>query len=153
MTAAWLRCAATARGALRAQDYALARRWLAEARTAGADPAAVGELDTALSAAQAEAQRATSYVSASALTRTRYVPPDFPLEARKQGLEGWVDLQFLVNADGSVGDVTVVGAQPVGIFEQAALDAVRRWRYQPVMRAGQGVSQRVRVRLRFAMQR
>ena len=142
-----------ARGALRAQDYALARRWLAEARTAGADPAAVGELDTAVGAAQAEAQRAASYVSASALTRTRYVPPDFPLEARKQGLEGWVDVQFLVNPDGSVGDVTIVGAQPVGIFEQAALDAVRRWRYQPVMHAGQSVGQRARVRLRFAMQR
>jgi periplasmic protein TonB len=64
-----------------------------------------------------------------------------------------VDLQFLVNPDGSVGDVTIVGAQPVGIFEQAALDAVRRWRYQPVMHAGQSVSQRARVRLRFAMQR
>ncbi|TLY63723.1 MAG: TonB family protein [Gammaproteobacteria bacterium] len=141
------------RGALRAQDYALARRWLAEARTAGADPAAVGELDSAIGGAQEQAQRAASYVSASSLTRTRYVPPDFPLEARKHGLEGWVDVQFLVNPDGSVGDVTVVGAQPVGVFEQAALDAVRRWRYQPVMRAGQGIGQRARVRLRFAMQR
>jgi outer membrane biosynthesis protein TonB len=41
----------------------------------------------------------------------------------------------------------------VGIFEQAALDAVRHWHYQPVTRAGQAVSQRARVRLRFAMQR
>jgi len=141
------------RGALRAQDYALARRWLAQARTAGAEPAAVGELDSAIGVAQEQAQRAASYVSASSLTRTRYVPPDFPLEARKHGLEGWVDVQFLVNPDGSVGEVTVVGAQPVGVFEQAALDAVRRWRYQPLMRAGQGIGQRARVRLRFAMQR
>src|SRR5205823_1833112 len=48
------------RGALRAQDYALARRWLAEARTAGADPAAVGELDSAIGVAQEQAQRAAS---------------------------------------------------------------------------------------------
>ena len=142
-----------ARAALRAQDYTLARRWLSEARSAGVDQAAIGDLDTAVSSAQEEAQRAASYVSASSLTRTRYVAPDFPLDARQRGIEGWVDLQFLVSADGSVGDLTVVGAQPVGVFEQAAMDAVRRWRYQPVMRAGQGVSQRARVRVRFAMQR
>lgn len=142
-----------ARTALHAQDYALAHRWLTEARAAGADAAAIGEIDTAVSSAQEEAQRAASYVSASSLTRTRYVPPDFPLEARKSGTEGWVDLQFLVNTDGSVNDVKVVGAQPVGIFEQAAIDAVRHWHYQPLMRAGQAVSQRARVRLRFAMQR
>ena len=64
-----------------------------------------------------------------------------------------MDLQFVVNTDGSVGELSIVGAQPVGIFEQAALDAVRHWHYQPVMRDGQAVSQRARVRLRFAMQR
>ncbi len=142
-----------ARSAVRAQDYASARRWLAEARAAGADPASIGAVDAALGAAQDEAQRANSYVSASSMTRTRYVSPQFPLDARRRGIDGWVDLQFVVNTDGSVGDLTIVGAQPVGIFEQAALDAVRNWRYLPVVRAGQAVSQRARVRLRFAMQR
>ena len=142
-----------ARGAVRAQDYAGARRWLAEARAAGADTASIGALDAAIGAAQDEAQRASSYVSASSMTRTRYVPPQFPLDARQRGIDGWVDLQFVVNTDGAVGDLTIVGAQPVGIFEQAALDAVRHWHYQPVMRGGQAVSQRARVRLRFAMQR
>jgi TonB family protein len=142
-----------ARAATHAQDYAGARRWLAEARAAGADAASIGALDAALGAAQDEAQHASSYVSASSLTRTRYVAPQFPLDARQRGIDGWVDLQFVVNTDGSVGDLTIVGAQPVGIFEQAALDAVRNWRYQPAMRAGQAVSQRARVRLRFAMQR
>jgi TonB family protein len=141
------------RSALQAQDYTLARRWLAAARTAGADEAAIAELDTAVSSAQEQAQRAASFVSASSLTRTRYVPPDFPLEARQRGIDGWVDLQFLVNTDGSVGDVKVVGAQPVGVFEQVAIDAVRRWHYQPVVYGGHSVSQRARVRVRFAMQR
>jgi len=141
-----------ARGALRAQDYALARRWLTEARAAGADAASIAGVETAIGAAQDQAQRA-SYVSASSMTRTHYVEPQFPLDARRRGIDGWVDLQFVVNTDGSVGELTIVGAQPVGIFEQAALDAVRHWHYQPVMRDGQAVSQRARVRLRFAMQR
>ena len=141
-----------ARGALRAQDYALARRWLTEARAAGADAASIAGVETAIGAAQDQAQRA-SYVSASSMTRTHYVEPQFPLDARRRGIDGWVDLQFVVNTDGSVGELSIVGAQPVGIFEQAALDAVRHWHYQPVMRDGQAVTQRARVRLRFAMQR
>ena len=47
----------------------------------------------------------------------------------------------------------MVGAQPVGIFEQSALDAVRHWHYQPVLHDGHAVSQHARVRLRFTVQR
>jgi protein TonB len=52
-----------------------------------------------------------------------------------------------------VSDVAVVGAEPAGIFEQAALDAVRHWRYQPVVHGGRAASQGARVRLRFTVQR
>ena len=142
-----------ARNALRAQDFAGAHRWLGEARAAGADPAEFGVIDTALTAAQAEAEQASTYINESALTRTRYVAPQFPDVARLRGIDGWVDLQFLVGTDGGVSDVKVVGAQPAGIFEQAALEALRHWHYQPVMRGGQPVSQRARVRLRFTVQR
>jgi periplasmic protein TonB len=90
-------------------------------------------------------------VNESALTRTHYVAPQYPASARDRGIAGWVDVQFLVNPDGSLSEVTIVGAQPVGIFEQAALDAVRRWRYQPVLHDGEASTQRARVRVRFAV--
>ena len=106
-----------------------------------------------LAAAESAAQQANSYVNESTLTRTRYVAPQFPDVARQRGIDGWVDLQFVVGTDGVVGDVAVVGAQPVGIFEQAALEAVRHWRYQPVVHDGLAVSQHARVRLRFTVQR
>jgi protein TonB len=147
------RVLAEAGNALHTQDLAGARRWLAEARAAGADGAVVGALETALSAAQNEAAQANTYVNESTLTRTRYVAPQFPEVARQRGIDGWVDLQFLVGTDGTVSDVAVVGAQPAGMFEDAALDAVRHWRYRPVMREGHAVSQRARVRVRFAVQR
>jgi TonB family protein len=142
-----------ARNALRTQDLAGTRRWLTEARTAGADAAALATIETALRAGEDDARQAQSYVNAAAMTRTRYVAPQFPQVARVRGLDGWVDLQFVIGVDGAVSDVAVVGAQPVGIFEQAALDAVRHWRYQPVTRDGQAVSQHARVRLRFTVQR
>jgi protein TonB len=81
------------------------------------------------------------------------VAPEFPDTARARGIDGWVDLQFVVESDGAVGDVTVVGAQPVGVFEQVALDAVRHWHYQPVVHDGHAISQQARVRLRFTVQR
>jgi len=140
------------RKALQGQDYPAAHRWLEEARASGADAAALTAAGTALGAAEQQAQQALSTVAESSLTRTRYVAPDFPRAAREKGITGWVDVQFMVRTDGSVGDANIVGAQPVGVFEQAALDAVRRWHYRPVLQAGQVVSQRTRVRVRFAMQ-
>jgi TonB family protein len=142
-----------ARASLKAQDYAATTRWLTEARSAGADSAQLGQLESDLGAAQAESQAAASIVAESTLTRTRYVAPDFPDAARNRGIDGWVDLQFLVGTDGAVTEVNVTGAQPAGMFEQAATAAVRRWRYQPVTRGGLTVAQHVRVRVRFTVKR
>ncbi len=89
-----------ARAAVRIQDYAGARRWLGEARSAGAEAASISAVEGAISAAQEETQQATSFVSAASLTRTSYVAPQFPIDARTRGIVGWVDLQFVVNTDG-----------------------------------------------------
>jgi TonB family protein len=142
-----------ARSALRAQDFPATRRWLTEARSTGADAAALTTIEAALTAGQTESQQAERYVDAATLTRIRYVAPQFPDSARARGIDGWVDLQFLVDTDGTVTDAKVVGAQPVGIFEQVALDAVRHWRYLPQTHDGKALSQRARVRLRFTVQR
>lgn len=55
--------------------------------------------------------------------------PSYPRRARRSGLEGYVVVEFSVNAEGVVEAPRVVAAQPRRVFEQAALDAVRRWRY------------------------
>ena len=57
----------------------------------------------------------------------------------------------VVKSDGSVSDVIITGAEPVGLFEQAAVDAVRKWRYKPVQRDGHAVDQRARLRMKFAL--
>lgn len=135
-----------------ARDYPLARQWLAQARAAGADSSAAAALDAQLAAAPA-AQAATAategFVNASTLTQTHYVSPRYPPGAQRNGVGGWVDVQFMVTPAGSVGDASIVGAQPVGVFERSALDAVRHWRYQPVTHDGRAVSQRARVRVLF----
>jgi len=141
-----------ARGAATRQDYAAARRWMSEAREAGADEAGTAAVEREIVAAQDAARRANEIVAASTLTRTRSAPLEYPTAARENGTTGWVDLVFTVRSDGTVGDVSVAGAEPAGIFEQAAMTAVRKWRYQPVVRDGRAVDQRVRQRIRFAIE-
>jgi protein TonB len=63
-----------------------------------------------------------------------------------------VDVVFTVRTDGTVTDVSVTGAEPAGIFEQAAMSAVRRWRYDPVRKDGRAIEQRARVRIRFSVE-
>jgi TonB family protein len=119
---------------------------------AGATAAAVtSQAPPAAGPAASAAPAAGGFVGASELVRTRYTQPKFPPLASEHSIEGWVDLQFLVRKDGSLGDVTVVGAEPVGVFEESAVDAVRRWRYQPIMRDGQPSEQHARIRVRFAV--
>ncbi|TVR01244.1 MAG: energy transducer TonB [Desulfovibrionales bacterium] len=74
------------------------------------------------------------------LTPISQVPPQYPVRARRQGISGWVRLEFIVNPDGSVRDISVVEAEPrKGIFDQEAVRALSRWRFHPQMQDGQAV--------------
>jgi TonB family protein len=57
--------------------------------------------------------------------------PQYPQRALEAEKEGLVRLRITIGPDGSVIDAQVVNAQPRGWFENAALSAVKRWRYQP----------------------
>ena len=142
-----------AKSAAHRQDYAGAQRWLAEAHEAGVDAASIGAVNTEIKAAQDAAKKANEFVTGAALEITHYVSPAFPSAARERALSGWVDVQFMVLIDGSVSDISVVGADPAGAFEQSATDAVRKWKYRPILRDGQPINQRARVRVRFALQK
>jgi TonB family protein len=65
------------------------------------------------------------------LKRTRYVPPEYPKQALKRGVGGEVRVRFTLDADGKVKSAEVVNANPADVFDRAALDAVRRWRFKP----------------------
>lgn len=80
------------------------------------------------------------------------VAPEYPVRARAKGVSGFVTLSLLVGADGSLQDVRVLEARPAGVFDQAAMDAVRQWRFQPAMYEGRPVSMRARQTLRFELE-
>ena len=59
------------------------------------------------------------------------IPPFYPVRAETRGIEGWVRVRFTITPTGSVRDARVVAAEPEGEFEEAALTAIERWRYNP----------------------
>jgi protein TonB len=66
--------------------------------------------------------------------------PVYPPEAKARGTEGFVVVRYGVSLDGRVINARVDRAEPEGIFEAAALEAVRSWRYQPAVRDGEPVA-------------
>ncbi len=63
-------------------------------------------------------------------------------------VKGEVKLQLAVTADGSVRDVEVLEGLPQGVTE-AAIEAVRQWKFKPARRSGEPVAVYHRVSLRF----
>ena len=70
----------------------------------------------------------------------------YPVRALEAEREGVVRMKVTVAPDGTVSDVVVTQAQPPGWFEQAAVNAVRLWRYQP---PGRPVETQVEIEFRL----
>ena len=60
-----------------------------------------------------------------------------------------MELEFTITASGTVTDVQVVGAEPTGVFDQAATDAISTWQFKPRTVNGQPVAQRSMITMRF----
>ncbi|MDG6347284.1 energy transducer TonB [Luteimonas sp. 8-5] len=58
--------------------------------------------------------------------------PDYPREAQRRRRAGSVEVEFTVDVDGTVSNARVVNADPPRVFDREALQAVNRWRFQPV---------------------
>jgi protein TonB len=77
----------------------------------------------------------------------------YPDRARDEEIEGWVLVRFTIAADGSVTEPEVVEASPRRIFDRAALDAIRRWKYRPMLQDGRAVARPgVSVKLTFKLE-
>jgi len=81
----------------------------------------------------------------------RKVEPEYPPAARRMGVGGSVKVRFLVKADGSVGEASVVRAEPRGVFERNALEAVGKWRFKPGCYRGEAVATWVVLSVHFRL--
>ena len=70
--------------------------------------------------------------TANALVAISTPQPAYPPDALRSGTTGTVEVEFVVNRDGSVSDVRVVKANPRGVFDRGVQATVRKWQYQPL---------------------
>lgn len=82
--------------------------------------------------------------------RVKEVKPVYPDVARQAGIEGIVSMRVLINKDGAVEKVDVLSGEQALL--QAAITAVRQWRYQPYLLEGNTVPVVTIVNLKFQIQ-
>lgn len=81
----------------------------------------------------ASSERAAPAAAAPSELRAVSTPaPRYPPEALRAGQSGEVQVEFTVATDGSVTAARVVRSNPARVFDREAVNAVRKWRFQPV---------------------
>jgi periplasmic protein TonB len=81
------------------------------------------------------------------------VAPQYPPDAKKEGVEGTVSLEATIAKDGSVSETRVKQDADARLVS-AARAAVKQWRYEPVRDAGgKAVDATITVTVRFALQK
>jgi TonB family protein len=133
--------------ALDAGETGKAGSLLQQAAALGASPA-LDEMNDKLRQ-KTTASGAAPEVTEESLTRLSKLEIVYPARAQQSGVEGWVEIGFTVNPNGSVGNVKVLNANPSRTFEQSAIKAVSKMRYQPVIQGGQAIAVNARFRVVF----
>jgi TonB family protein len=82
-------------------------------------------------------------------TKTKHVNPSYPELAQGAGVQGVVILEARVGVDGKVSHARVLRSVP--LLDQAALDAVMQWEYQPTWLNGQAVPIMITVTVQFTL--
>ncbi len=70
-------------------------------------------------------------IDANSLTTLSRAYPKYPRRAKFKRKEGFVQLQFQIDAKGYVRNPVVLKAEPADLFEKSALKAIKRWRFKP----------------------
>jgi protein TonB len=80
----------------------------------------------------------------------KHVDAVYPEEAKAAGVSGVVIIELTLATDGTVADANVLRSIPM--LDQAALDAVRQWEYEPTLLNGEPVQVILTVTVNFSLQ-
>jgi TonB family protein len=78
-------------------------------------------------------------------------PPKYPKKARMEKVDGIVRLDAEVGTDGKVKDLKVIEGNPA--LAEAAINAIRNWRFHPARKDGREIEDHVRIRVDFRLDR
>ncbi|MDG2525302.1 energy transducer TonB [Stenotrophomonas sp. HITSZ_GD] len=110
-----------------------ARAQAAEAERQAAAKREADQRAAAAAAPKPAAPSPTAAASAAATLRPISTPaPRYPPEALRAGTSGEVLVEITVGTDGSVTSSRVLRANPARVFDREALNATKRWKFEPV---------------------
>ena len=97
----------------------------------------------------AEPAPSSEPVSVGQVAPTNRVNPSYPPRAQRRGMEGFVEVEFVIQRNGSVdgSSIRVTNAQPRRVFEDAAREAIARWQFEPSQQLRRA-TQRIEFQLR-----
>lgn len=124
-----------------------------ESSDADTTPALAGSEGDEHKPTSQEASRSTPAGTEEDLTGGRLlsvVQPEYPRYALQHGVVGNVTVEFTVDTNGRTRNIKVIAAEPRRVFDSAAIEAIREWRFEPFKMNGQAVAQDVRQTLDFS---
>jgi protein TonB len=146
------RLADAANAAVESGRWSDADRWISGLADAGAQPSFVESLRESAEAGQRQEAYLATAVPIGQMRIIEAGTVAYPPDAQRHDIEGWVDLQFVVGRDGLPRNARVVGADPAGWFEDAALESISRYRFEPFEQDGRRYERLVSARVRFGLQ-
>jgi protein TonB len=79
------------------------------------------------------------------------VSPTYPQSAQARGIEGYVILEVLISERGQVVEAKVLSAEPQGLFEQVAIEAIKKWSFEPGLQDGKTATSRIKQKVNFEL--
>jgi TonB family protein len=135
---------------IEALDVRAAQTWIDSAAPLTSDAAAIERAQSRLTAhlIETESQR---LLPTSALNQLTSAAPEYPRIPLERGIEGWVELEFVVTPAGLTDSIAVTDASHDRYFREEAIAAVARWQFEPTIFMGQPISRRSFTRLAFVL--
>jgi periplasmic protein TonB len=79
------------------------------------------------------------------------IAPQYPRNAQRDRIEGFVVMEVTINPDGTVRSARPIKAQPRGVFETAAMQSILKWKFKPKVVDGKGVESKGIQQIDFKM--
>lgn len=77
------------------------------------------------------------------------VTMEYPKQAKKMGISGYVLMNLLIGKEGEVESVKVLESEPAGMFDDVAVEGIRAWKFKPASYKGEAVKVWVKQKIRF----
>jgi protein TonB len=111
-------------------------------------PLSRGTLIAVLSVVAGVIVTTTAHAATEPAVPVRMVAPIYPYELKREGITGIVSVSFEVDEQGNVQDAAVQKSSN-SKFDQAALEAIKKWKFKPGRKDGVPVKMKVAIPLQF----